>query len=248
LELYYQPQVDALTETLVGAEALVRWRHPERGLISPAEFITVAEDCGLIVPLGEWVLRAACRQNRAWQRLGLPPIRMAVNLSAVQFLYRDLIDKIMSCLVECDMQADYLELEITEGILMRDTETATTLLRRLSEEGISIAVDDFGTGYSSMAYLKRFPVSKIKIDRAFVADLTKDRGDAAIVNAIIKLGHGLGLRVSAEGVETAEQMWHLRRQGCNELQGYYFGRPMPAEGLEQYLRMGKRDHTGSLAG
>jgi EAL domain-containing protein (putative c-di-GMP-specific phosphodiesterase class I) len=173
---------------------------------------------------------------------------MAVNLSAVQFLYRDLIDKIMSCLVECDMQADYLELEITEGILMRDTETATTLLRRLSEEGISIAVDDFGTGYSSMAYLKRFPVSKIKIDRAFVADLTKDRGDAAIVNAIIKLGHGLGLRVSAEGVETAEQMWHLRRQGCNELQGYYFGRPMPAEGLEQYLRMGKRDHTGSLAG
>ena len=166
-----------------------------RALISPAEFITVAEDCGLIVPLGEWVLRAACRQNRAWQRLGLPAIRMAVNLDAVVPADRDLIDKILSCLVECDMQADYLELEITEGILMRDTETATTLLRRLSEEGISIAVDDFGTGYSSMAYLKRFPVSKIKIDRAFVADLTKDRGDAVIVNAIIKLGHGLGLRV-----------------------------------------------------
>src|SRR4051794_40330889 len=127
----------------------------EAGMISPAEFITIAEDCGLIVPLGEWVLRAACRENRAWQRLGLPPIRIAVNLSAVQFLYRALVGKVMSCLGECDMQADYLELEITEGILMRDTETATNLLRRLSEKGISIAVDDFGTGYSSMAYLKR---------------------------------------------------------------------------------------------
>lgn len=235
LELFYQPQVDAQSGAIIGAEALVRWHHPTQGLISPAEFVPIAEESGLILPLGEWVLHTACAQNRAWQQLGLPPIRVAINLSAVQFLYRDLVDKVMGALQVSGLPAQYLELEITEGILMRDTDLAVAALHRMSAAGISIAIDDFGTGYSSMAYLKRFPVSKVKIDRAFVSEVTRDRGDAAIVSAVISLAHGLGLKVSAEGVETIEQMWHLCRHGCDEIQGYYFGWPMPADQFAAYL-------------
>ena len=235
-EVFYQPQIDARRNIIVGAEALIRWPHPDRGMISPAEFVPIAEECGLIVPLGEWVLQTACNQNKTWQNLGLPPIRVAVNLSAAQFLYRDLVASVVRMLGTSGLDYAYLELEITEGILMRETEVTINTLRRLTELGIQIAVDDFGTGYSSMAYLKRFPVNKIKIDRAFVTDVTTDRGDAAIVGAVIGLAHGLGLTVAAEGVETVEQAAHLRARGCDELQGYYFGRPVPASEFERRLR------------
>jgi diguanylate cyclase (GGDEF)-like protein/PAS domain S-box-containing protein len=236
LDVFYQPQIDARTNVIIGAEALVRWHHPERGMISPGEFVPIAEECGLIVPLGEWVLQTACRQNKVWQDFGLPPVRVAVNLSAAQFLYRDLVASVVRLLGTSALDHAYLELEITESILMRETEVTINTLRRLTELGIQIAVDDFGTGYSSMAYLKRFPVNKIKIDRAFVTDVTTDRGDAAIVGAVIGLAHGLGLSVAAEGVETLEQAEHLRARGCDELQGYYFGRPVPASEFERRLR------------
>jgi diguanylate cyclase (GGDEF)-like protein/PAS domain S-box-containing protein len=236
LDLYYQPQIDARRDAITGAEALLRWPHPDRGFIPPAEFVPIAEECGLIVPLGEWVLETACRQNKIWQDLGLPRVRVAVNLSTVQFLYRDLMASVIRALDTSGLDHSYLELEITEGILMRETEVTISTLRRLTELGIQIAVDDFGTGYSSMAYLKRFPVNKIKIDRAFVTDVTTDRGDAAIVSAVIGLAHGLGLTVAAEGVETLEQAAHLRARGCDELQGFYFGRPVPAHEFEQRLR------------
>jgi len=235
LNLFYQPQVDARRDVIIGAEALLRWSHPDRGLISPAEFVPIAEECGLIVTLGEWVLQTACRQNKIWQDLGLPRVRVAVNLSAVQFLYRDLMASVVRALETSGLDHASLELEITEGILMRETEVTISTLRRLAELDIQIAVDDFGTGYSTMAYLKLFPVNKIKIDRAFVKEVTSDRGDAAIVNAVIGLAHGLGLTVAAEGVETVEQAVHLRAQGCDELQGYYFGRPMPAGAFQQRL-------------
>jgi diguanylate cyclase (GGDEF)-like protein/PAS domain S-box-containing protein len=235
LDVYYQPQIDARNSVIVGAEALVRWPHPERGMISPGEFVPIAEECGLIVPLGEWVLQTACKQNKAWQNLGLSPVRVAVNLSAAQFLYRDLMASVIRALETSGLDHAHLELEITEGILMRETEVTINTLRRLAELGIQIAVDDFGTGYSSMAYLKRFPVSKIKIDRAFVTEVTTDRGDSAIVGAVIGLAHGLGLTVAAEGVETLEQAEHLRARGCDELQGYYFGRPMTAASFQQRL-------------
>ena len=235
LDLFYQPQIDARRNLIIGAEALARWAHPDRGMISPAEFVPIAEECGLIVPLGEWVLQTACTQNKIWQDLGLPPVRVAVNLSAPQFLYRDLVASVVHALETSGLDQGYLELEITEGILMRETEVTISTLRRLTELGIQIAVDDFGTGYSSMAYLKRFPVNKIKIDRAFVTDVTTDRGDAAIVGAVIGLAHGLGLTVAAEGVETFEQVAHLRARGCDELQGYYFGRPMTARSFQQRL-------------
>jgi diguanylate cyclase (GGDEF)-like protein/PAS domain S-box-containing protein len=235
LDLYYQPQIDARNSVIVGAEALVRWPHPERGMISPGEFVPIAEESGLIVPLGEWVLQTACNQNKTWQNLGLPPVRVAVNLSAAQFLYRDLMASVIRALETSGLDHAHLELEITESILMRETEVTINTLRRLAELGIQIAVDDFGTGYSSMAYLKRFPVSKIKIDRAFVTEVTTDRGDSAIVGAVIGLAHGLGLSVAAEGVETLEQAEHLRARGCDELQGYYFGRPMNAALFQQRL-------------
>jgi diguanylate cyclase (GGDEF)-like protein/PAS domain S-box-containing protein len=235
LDLFYQPQVDPRGDVIIGAEALLRWSHPDRGLVSPAEFVPIAEECGLIVNLGEWVLQTACRQNKIWQDLGLPRVRMAVNLSAVQFLYRDLMASVVRALETSGLDPASLELEITEGILMRETEVTISTLQRLAGLDIQIAVDDFGTGYSSMAYLKLFPVNKIKIDRTFVKEVTSDRGDAAIVSAVIGLAHGLGLTVAAEGVETLEQAVHLRAQGCDELQGYYFGRPMPAGAFQRRL-------------
>ena len=235
LDLYYQPQIDARREAIIGAEALLRWPHPDKGFIPPTEFVPIAEECGLIVPLGEWVLETACRQNKLWRDLGLPRVRVAVNLSTVQFLYRDLMASVVRALETSGLDHGSLELEITEGILMRETEVTINTLQRLAELDIQIAIDDFGTGYSSMAYLKLFPVNKIKIDRAFVREVTSDRGDAAIVNAVIGLAHGLGLTVAAEGVETFEQVVHLRAQGCDELQGYYFGRPMSAQAFQRRL-------------
>lgn len=236
LELFYQPLVDGRSGSITAVEALLRWMHPNRGPIPPSEFIPVAEEGGLIVELGEWVLNTACAQNKHWQSEGLPLVRMAVNLSAVQFNHHNLHVAVHEALASSGLDPRYLELEITEGVLMKDAEAAVATLQQLTKFGIRIALDDFGTGYSSMGYLKRFPVHKIKIDRTFITEVVTDPGDAAIVEAVVRLAHGLGLTVTAEGVETSEQVDRLRLIGCTELQGYYFGRPMPAIEMEQKLR------------
>ncbi len=236
--VYYQPQVDIGSGRIVGMEALVRWQHPEQGLISPAEFIPVAEETGLIVPLGAWVLRIACAQNKAWQEAGVPPMRMAVNLSARQFQLRDLIDTVAQVLEETRLDAQFLQLEITEGVAMQDVEFTVTMLRELREMGVQIAMDDFGTGHSSLSYLKRFPINILKIDQSFVRDLTVDPDDAAIASTIIMMAHNLKLKVIAEGVETEDQLAFLRERQCDEMQGYLFSKPAPAEAFEAMLRQG----------
>jgi diguanylate cyclase (GGDEF)-like protein/PAS domain S-box-containing protein len=236
LVLYYQPQMDQPAHRLVGVEALLRWQHPRRGLLAPAEFITVAEDCGLIVPLGEWVLRQACVQNQAWQAAGLPPVRVAVNVATIQFQRGNLVATITQILQETGLAPQYLAIELTESGLMTNLVSAAETLKRLHDFGIQIAIDDFGTGYSSLNYLKRFAVDKLKIDRSFVHDLTQDPDDASIVKAIIQLGHSLGLLVIAEGVETEEELRYLSELGCDEIQGYYFSRPVPAEAIVQFMK------------
>jgi EAL domain-containing protein (putative c-di-GMP-specific phosphodiesterase class I) len=236
--VYYQPQVDISSGQIVGMEALVRWQHPERGLISPAEFIPVAEETGLIVPLGAWVLRTACAQNTAWQEAGVTHMRMAVNLSARQFQLRDLIDTVAQVLEETRLDPQFLQLEITEGVAMQDVEFTVMMLRELREMGVQIAMDDFGTGHSSLSYLKRFPINILKIDQSFVRDLTVDPDDAAIASTIIMMAHNLKLKVIAEGVETEDQLAFLRERQCDEMQGYLFSKPAPAEAFEAMLRQG----------
>lgn len=229
--LYYQPQVDLSTGAVVGAEALLRWRHPERGLVSPGEFVPVLEDMRLIIPVGRWVIEAACRQGGAWLETGLPTVRISVNLSAVQFDHRQLADDVAGALAEGGMEQENLELEITESLLMEDPENALRTLGRLGKElgGVGISIDDFGMGYSSLYRLKALPVQRIKIDHCFVRDIPDNTGDAAITAAMIRLAHDLGLGVVAEGVETAEQRDFLRDRGCDEAQGFFFGRPVPAD-------------------
>ncbi|MFT3848309.1 MAG: EAL domain-containing protein [Propionivibrio sp.] len=234
--LHYQPQMDLGEGRIVGVEALVRWNHPEQGLISPARFIPVAEDSGLIVPLGAWVLSEACRQARAWQDAGLPPIVVAVNLSAVQFRRPDLVNTVINALVLSDLDSQWLELELTESILIQDAEATLDTVRRLKSLGIKLSVDDFGTGYSSLTYLKRFAVDKLKIDQSFVRDLVSDPDDAAIVRAIIQMAHSLKLKTIAEGVESEELANLLRIFHCDEIQGYWLARPMSAEQMEAFLR------------
>ncbi len=236
--VYYQPQVDISSGRIVGMEALVRWQHPERGLISPAEFIPVAEETGLIVPLGAWVLRTACAQNTAWQEAGVPPMRMAVNLSARQFQLRDLIDTVAQVLEETGLDPQFLQLEITEGVAMQDVEFTVMMLRELREMGVQIAMDDFGTGHSSLSYLKRFPINILRIDQSFVRDLTVDPDDASIASTVIMMAHNLKLKVIAEGVETEDQLAFLRERKCDEMQGYLFSKPAPAEAFEAMLRQG----------
>lgn len=233
--LHYQPQLDLETGKVVGVEALLRWQHPERGDISPVEFIPVAESTGLIMSIGEWVLRNACRQARAWQDAGLPPVRVAVNLSAVQFRHRNLQETITQALSESGLEPRWLEVELTESLIMKDVRATIDTLRHLHELGVQISVDDFGTGYSSLSYLTRFPISKIKLDKSFVRDVDKKDG-AAIARTVITLGHSLNMKVMAEGVENAAQLNFLREHECNEVQGYYFGRPMPAGAIERLLR------------
>lgn len=233
--LHYQPQLDLATGRIVGVEALLRWRHPERGEISPAEFIPVAESSGLIMPIGDWVLRTACREARAWQDAGLPPVRVAINLSAMQFRHRNLLDTITSALAESGLEPRWLEVELTESLIMRDVRATIDTLQHLHELGVQIAVDDFGTGYSSLSYLTRFPVSKIKLDKSFVRDVDK-RDGAAIARTVIALGHSLNMKVMAEGVETEYQLRFLREHACNEVQGYYFSRPMSAGAIQRLLR------------
>lgn len=238
LRLHYQPQLDLTTGQVVGVEALLRWQHPERGDISPVEFIPVAESTGLIMPIGEWVLRTACQQARAWQDAGLPPVRVAINLSAVQFRHKNLHETITQALSDSSLDPRWLEIELTESLIMKDVRTTIDTLQHLHELGVQISIDDFGTGYSSLSYLTRFPISKIKLDKSFVRDVDKKDG-AAIAHTVITLGHSLNMKVMAEGVETVEQLRFLREHGCNEVQGYYFGRPMPASAIERML-------TGSL--
>jgi diguanylate cyclase (GGDEF)-like protein len=227
--LHYQPQIDLRTGEIVGMEALIRWQNQETGFISPSLFIPLAEEMGLINAIGEWVLWTACAQNRTWQSLGLPPIRMAVNLSALQFQQKNLVNIIAQVLESTKLDARYLELEITESIAMHDIPVTISVLRTLRSMGIQIAVDDFGTGYSSLSSLKHFPLDKLKIDQSFVRELVTDSFDAAIVKALIALGHGLKLEVIAEGVETQEQLAFLRSVKCDGMQGYLLSRPLSAE-------------------
>ncbi|MBM4124825.1 MAG: EAL domain-containing protein, partial [Nitrospira sp.] len=235
-ELYYQPQVDIRRWQIIGVEALIRWRHPDLGLVPPAQFIPLAEETGLIAPIGEWVLRTACTHHKAWLSAGLPPIRMSVNLSSLQFDQPDLCDIVQQILRNTAMPPECLDLELTEGILMRDAAATIKTLQRLKQLGLALAIDDFGTGYSSLSYLKRFPLDTLKIDRAFIRDVTNNADDAAITTAIIAMAHSLKLRVMAEGVETDAQLAFLREQGCDELQGYLVSKPIPAQDLPQFLR------------
>lgn len=234
--LYYQPKIDLKTGAIVGAEALLRWIHPERGIIPPAMFIPVAESNGFIVELTRWVLDEACRQNRAWQNDGLPAFSVAVNVSAADLRWPDLIDRVASTLIRSGLAPQYLEVEVTESMVMRDVEFVTGTLRRLRSLGVAIAIDDFGTGYCSLAYLKRFPVQRLKIDRSFVHDMLCVRDGYAIPKVIIDLSRNLGVKVVAEGVETAQQLDALRELGCDEAQGYYLGRPSPAAEFAEFVR------------
>jgi diguanylate cyclase (GGDEF)-like protein/PAS domain S-box-containing protein len=238
LSLHYQPQFaleDDDQSRVIGAEALLRWHHPELGWISPAEFIPIAETSGLILPIGEWVLREALNQLRRWDDAGLPELSMAVNLSAVQFRHDDLPELVARVLSDVGMPAGRLELELTEGAAMDNPNVAITVMNELHERGVRLSIDDFGTGYSSLSYLKKFRVSKLKIDQSFVRDLTDDAEDRAIVDAVIRMAGALGLQTIAEGVETEGQLAFLRRQGCQAVQGYLFSRPLPAEAFAQFV-------------
>ncbi|HEX8889270.1 MAG TPA: EAL domain-containing protein [Pyrinomonadaceae bacterium] len=238
-KVYYQPQVSVDTGQIVGMEALVRWQHPEMGLVSPSEFIPLAEDTGLISSIGEWVLRTACAQTRAWHDFGFSNLRVAVNLSPRQFQQPDLLRMIANHLKETGLDASSLELEVTEGSVMKSTESAINTLRELKAMGIKISIDDFGAGYSSLTYLKNLPIDALKIDQSFVREMSTDPNDAAIVMAIIQLAHSLKLRVTAEGVENEDQLRFLRLLRCDDMQGYLFCRPLPVEGFEQLLLEGR---------
>jgi EAL domain-containing protein (putative c-di-GMP-specific phosphodiesterase class I) len=235
-ELHFQPVVQLATGRLLGAEALLRWRHPERGLVSPAEFIPVAEDIGIIVPLGQWVLREACKQAAQWTRLSGRAPFVAVNLSARQFHEGSLVNVVADALADAGLPADQLELEITESIVMQQTETSVRMLRELEQLGTKLAIDDFGTGYSSLGYLKRFPLSTIKIDRTFIRDVCRDTDDRAIVTAIMAMAQSLDLTVTAEGVERPEQAALLRELGCEQVQGYLYGKPVEAAEFVKLLQ------------
>ena len=227
--LHYQPKFDASNGKPVGAEALLRWEHPQQGLLQPDDFIELAEKTGLIIPIGEWVLNEACRQMRIWFDQGYSHWRIAVNLSALQFCYSGLVDSVVSALERNQLPANSLTLEITETTAMSDADASMTVLQKLSHMGVDLSIDDFGTGYSSLMYLKRLPANELKIDRGFVRDLEHDSDDAAIVSAIVALGQALGLRIVAEGVETDTQQSFLTTLGCDSLQGFLLGQPLPAE-------------------
>jgi diguanylate cyclase (GGDEF)-like protein len=242
-ELHYQPKVDAATGSVSSAEALIRWHHPERGLMMPDDFIWLAEECGLIGAIGEWVVREACQQCKAWQREGLSAMRVAVNVAASQFQHGSLLEVIRRALSDADLEPRYLELELTESAVMTNPEDSVSTLEHLSRMGVLVSVDDFGTGYSSMSYLRRFPIDKLKIDRGFIRDLITRPDDASIVRAIISLAHSLRLKVVAEGVETPEQLSFLRSLGCDQYQGHHFSPPLPARAFGDLIRL-RRDADG----
>lgn len=235
-ELYYQPKVDTRNGMVRSAEALIRWVHPTRGVVSPADFIPLAEECGLIGVIGDWVIREACRQARVWQDGGLQPLRISVNLSASQFRDSGLVASIRRALDDVGLDARYLEVELTESAVMSDPERSIAILEQLSRMGVLVSVDDFGTGYSSMSYLRRFPIDKLKIDRVFINEIVSRPEDASIVRAIVSLAHSLSLKVVAEGVETTAQRKFLEAAGCDEYQGYHFSHPLRADDFERLIR------------
>jgi EAL domain-containing protein (putative c-di-GMP-specific phosphodiesterase class I) len=236
LFLMYQPQMDISTGTIIGLESLLRWQHPMLGLVPPDKFIRIAENSGLIVPIGEWVLRTACAQARQWQDEGLPPVTIAVNVSAVQFRQPSFCELIRKVLQETGLPPQYLELELTESLLLSSADVTLTVLQKLKAMGLKLAIDDFGTGYSSLSYLKHFAVTKLKIDRSFVRDVAVNPDDAAITAAIISMAKNLHLKVIAEGVENEEQMSFLRDHQCDEIQGYYFSKPLTVDKVADTLR------------
>ncbi|MDF0533982.1 EAL domain-containing protein [Shewanella sp. A32] len=235
-QLFYQPQLEMTTGKIVGAEALIRWFHPELGMVSPASFIPVAEASGLIVPIGNWVLQEACREVARWRDSGMSNPVVAVNLSALQFARGNIEQAVSDAVASAGITPQMLELELTESIMLHNTESVLATVKRLKQKGFAFTIDDFGTGYSSLQYLKSFAVDKLKIDQSFVRDITEDEDDAAIVRAIVQVAKGLGLKTIAEGVETAEAMALLAQYRCDEVQGYYLGRPMPARQFMAYLQ------------
>jgi diguanylate cyclase (GGDEF)-like protein/PAS domain S-box-containing protein len=236
--LNYQAKVNLETGEITGVEALIRWQQPNRGLVPPAQFVPVAEDCGLILPIGRWVLREACRQARAWQDAGLPPLVIAVNVSAVEFRDKDFVEGVRTILSETGLPARYLELELTEGVLMEDAESSASVLQELKAMGVHLAVDDFGTGYSSLSYLRKFPIDTLKIDKSFIHQNSTNTDQSTIVSAVIAMGRSLKLRVVAEGVETLEQLMVLQGLHCDEAQGFYFSRPVAAAQFANLLQKG----------
>lgn len=239
-KVYYQPQVNIKTGKIIGAEALVRWQNQEKGLVSPADFIPMAEEIGLIIPLGEWVLRTACKQVKIWQESGFSELRIAVNLSRRQFKQKNLSDRVSRILKETGLKPQYLELEITESMVMQNETAAAVILKEWQELGITISIDDFGTGYSSLSYLKDFPFDIIKIDKSFISNIREDKKTAAITIAIIQLAHSLNLKVIAEGVETKEELDFLLEHECDEIQGYLFSPPITSSEFEKLLKSDRR--------
>ncbi|NEO56438.1 MAG: EAL domain-containing protein [Okeania sp. SIO3B5] len=235
-QVYYQPKVNIKTGKITGAEALVRWCHPKKGLVSPAEFIPLAEETGLIIPIGEWVLRTACNQTRIWQELGFGLLEIAVNLSRCQFTQRNIQERVIKIIQETGLKANYLELEITESLVMQNEKAATQIMEVWQNFGINISMDDFGTGYSSLSYLREFPFDVIKIDRCFIRNITEDSKTEAITIAIIQMAHNLNLKVVAEGVETQSELDFLRKYDCDEIQGYLFSPPLPTSKFESLLK------------
>jgi EAL domain-containing protein (putative c-di-GMP-specific phosphodiesterase class I) len=236
--LHYQPKFNLQTGQITGVEALIRWLHPQRGLVSPGQFVPIAEECGLMLPLGRWVLLEACKQSRAWTDSGIGVVSVAVNVSAAEFGHKDYLSEVRAVLIATGVDPSNLELEMTESALMNDAESTMITLGALKAMGVRLAIDDFGTGYSSFTYLRRFPIDALKLDQSFVQEITADPGDANIVEAMINIGKSEKLRVIAEGVETSEQLKFLQRHGCGEGQGYYFSHPVVAEQAGKLLQAG----------
>jgi EAL domain-containing protein (putative c-di-GMP-specific phosphodiesterase class I) len=234
-ELHYQPRVDLNTGSIQGMEALLRWHNPQLGTVSPIQFIPLLEETGLIIPVGDWVLKTACEQTRRWHDAGYP-LRVAVNLSVRQFRQKDFVNRFAAIWESAEFDPSYLELEITEGLLVENIEAAVGILRAFHDKGVHISIDDFGTGYSSLSYLKRFPINTLKIDRSFVRDVIEDPNDAAITAAIVALARSLKMNVTAEGIETKSQLEYLRSLHCDEAQGFYFSKPIPAAKFEMCMR------------
>ena len=234
-KLHYQPIMNLATGAMTGVEALLRWRHPSVGAVLPAQFIPIAEESGLIVLVGRWVLREACRQAKVWQETGLPSFRLAVNISTVELRSKEFVADVSTILKETGLDPDGLDLEITETFLMQDSKSTTVVLEALREIGVHLALDDFGTGYSSLSYARRFPIDTLKIDRTFVRNITADIDDASVVRAIIQMGNSLRMRVVAEGVETPQQLQFLKQNDCSEAQGYYFSHPLTGDGVVDFL-------------
>jgi EAL domain-containing protein (putative c-di-GMP-specific phosphodiesterase class I) len=234
----YQPKIDLRTGEITGVGALLRWKHPERGLIQPLKFVPIAEESGLIVPIGHWVLLEACRQACLWTVAGLPPVRIAVNVSALQFASKDFLSSVRAALISTGMDPRNLELELTETVLTEDAQSDMHTLHALKAIGVQLAVDDFGVGYSSFSYLRKFPLDALKVDRSFINDISSNPDNAMILSALINIGTSLKHRVIAEGVETEEQLHFLQKEGCSEGQGYFFSRPIIAEQFAEFLERG----------